>query len=136
MVHFILGRGGTGKTTYLYEKIMENIDKCKKIYLVVPEQVSFTREKKIIEIIKEKHPYYKVEVISFSWISNNIFKEYGGICRNFAKEGTKNIVMYQTLIEVKEYLNRYRGMEQDLKFIEKIINFINKLKNVYIYTED
>lgn len=136
MVHFILGRGGTGKTSYLYEKIMDKIDSCKKIYLVVPEQVSFTREKKIIELIKEKYPYYKVEVISFSWIANNIFKEYGGICRNFAKDGTKNIVMYQTLIEVKEYLKRYRGMEQDLKFIEKIINFINKLKTVDIYPED
>ena len=49
----IYGRSGTGKSTYIFNEIAQKLEKQihKKIYIVTPEQFSFTAEKKLLESI-------------------------------------------------------------------------------------
>lgn len=45
----IYGKSGTGKSTFIYNEIKEKIAGNKKIYIITPEQFSFTAEKKLLE---------------------------------------------------------------------------------------
>lgn len=40
----VYGRSGSGKTTYIFNRIREKIKGKNKIYIVVPEQFSFLRK--------------------------------------------------------------------------------------------
>ncbi len=44
-LQLILGRSGTGKSEYIYNEIKERIDNKEKLYIITPEQFSFTAEK-------------------------------------------------------------------------------------------
>ena len=39
----IYGRAGSGKSKYIYEQIAKNIENNEKIFLITPEQFSYTR---------------------------------------------------------------------------------------------
>ena len=49
----VYGRAGTGKSRYVYEDILKNIN-SKKIYLIVPEQYNLTAEKMLFKITGKK----------------------------------------------------------------------------------
>ena len=49
-LNLVYGKAGRGKSTYLYEKIKEKIALEQKIYIITPEQFSFTAEKKLLQI--------------------------------------------------------------------------------------
>ena len=50
-LRIIYGKSGTGKSSYIYNEISEKIkqNEKSKIYIVTPEQFSFTAEKKLME---------------------------------------------------------------------------------------
>ena len=44
----LYGRSGSGKTSYIFNEIKERIYDNNKIFIVVPEQFSFSAEKSLI----------------------------------------------------------------------------------------
>ena len=49
-LRIIYGKSGTGKSTYIYNEIKEKLNSNSKIFVVVPEQFSFTAEQKLMDI--------------------------------------------------------------------------------------
>ena len=55
MLNFVLGRSGTGKTTYLQNKLAELAENGNnKLMIIVPDQSSFETEKDFLELLGEK----------------------------------------------------------------------------------
>ena len=50
-LNVVYGKAGSGKSTYLFDYIKSNLNK-EKIYVITPEQFSFTAEKKLLEVVK------------------------------------------------------------------------------------
>ena len=48
-LRIIYGKAGSGKSQYIYNEINEKIKENKKIYIITPEQFSFTAEQKLME---------------------------------------------------------------------------------------
>ena len=48
-LRIIYGKPGTGKSDFCFSEIANLIDKEKKIYIITPEQFSFTAEKKLMD---------------------------------------------------------------------------------------
>ena len=53
LLRMIYGRSGYGKSEYCFREIANRLNKEKKIYVVVPEQFSFTAERKLLDSVKE-----------------------------------------------------------------------------------
>ena len=73
----IYGRAGTGKTEYIFNDINDKINKehiKNKIYIITPEQFSFTAEKKLLETLVEGAAT-NVEVLSFERMAYRVVKE-------------------------------------------------------------
>ena len=72
----IFGRAGSGKSKYCYNEIKKNIENKEKIYLITPEQFSFTAETKLMEEIDTK-AIMQAEVIHLSRLAKRVIQELG-----------------------------------------------------------
>ena len=82
-VKFILGRGGSGKSTYMLEEIKERVqdNETSPVILLVPEQYTFEMEKRMSKLFtgEEKDKYLRARVLSFKTMSNIVFSNVGGL---------------------------------------------------------
>ena len=107
-LRIIYGKSGSGKSTYCFNEISKLIEKEKKIYIITPEQFSFTAERKLMEAIKVK-AVLNAEVITLSRMAHRVISETGGAnAENLSKCG-KAMLIYSIL-------NKSKG---NLKFLGK-----------------
>ena len=72
----IYGRSGTGKSTYIFNEIAKKIENKlkRKIYIITPEQFSFTAEKKLMDSVKTK-AVIDAEVLTFNRMAYRVIQE-------------------------------------------------------------
>ena len=104
----IYGKSGSGKSQYCFTEIAKLIEKEKKIYIITPEQFSFTAEKKLMEAIKTK-AVINAEVITISRMAHRVLQELGGNVHTKLTKCGKSMLIYSILNEHKK----------DLKFLNK-----------------
>lgn len=75
-VKVIYGRSGTGKSTYIFNEIAKKIESrtTKKIYIITPEQFSFTAEKKLMDSVGTG-AVIDAEVLTFNRMAYRVIQE-------------------------------------------------------------
>ncbi len=73
-IRFIYGRSGTGKSEYILNDVKNRLDKEKNIFIITPEQFTYTLEKKLLDIIDET-AVINAEVISFERMAYRVIQE-------------------------------------------------------------
>lgn len=72
----IYGRSGSGKSNYVYDEIKNNINGNSKIYIITPEQFSFTAEKKLMNALSFKQSaVINAEVLTFGRMAFRVISE-------------------------------------------------------------
>ncbi|MBO5338208.1 MAG: PD-(D/E)XK nuclease family protein [Clostridia bacterium] len=95
MVQFLYGDYGTGKSTYILEKIKEDAQKGISSFLIVPEQQTVIKERQIASLLPTAQLY--CEVTNFTRLPNKVFREFGGLKDNYVTESGKILLMYQAI---------------------------------------
>ena len=116
-IRLVYGRSGTGKSSYIFKKIKEEIDNGRKKYIITPEQFSFTAEKKLLndEGINEKEQgvisdaVINAEVLTFARMAHRVAGEVGGSAKIKLSNCGKSMLIYSILSNKKN----------DLKFLGK-----------------
>ena len=77
-LRIIYGRAGSGKSEFIYNEINQKIKnkENKKIYIITPEQFSFTAEQKLMEGRKS---IINAEVVTFNRLAYRVINEIGGV---------------------------------------------------------
>lgn len=130
-LRFIYGKSGTGKSTYCFNEIKTNINKNKKIYIITPEQFSYSAEKRLLEVL-DTGASINAEVISFNRIANRVFTEVGGLNDILISKSAKVMLIYSILEKEKKNL-KYLGLSKDN--IDLVLKEITELKKHNITTE-
>ena len=107
-LRIIYGKPGSGKSTYCFQEIGNLIDKEKKIFIITPEQFSFTAERKLMDSIKSKSAI-NAEVITLSRMAYRVLGEVGGNNKQNLSKCGKAMLIYSILANYK----------QDLRFLGK-----------------
>ena len=76
-VKIVYGKAGTGKSTYCFNEIKKNINIESNIYIIVPEQFSYSAEKKLLKML-ENETTIGAEVITFKRMAERVATEVGG----------------------------------------------------------
>ena len=66
--------GRTGKSEFCFNEIQDRINGEEKIYIITPEQFSFTLEKKLLESLKT-NACINAEVLSFNRMAYRVASE-------------------------------------------------------------
>ena len=112
MLRLIYGKSGSGKSSFCFSEISKLIEegKVNKIYIITPEQFSFTAERKLMDEM-EKIGYGAVisaEVLTLSRMAYRIMQEVGGGLESLSKCG-KAMLVYSIL----------SNNQKNLKFLGK-----------------
>lgn len=107
-LRFIYGKSGTGKTSLCFNQIKNLIKENKKVYIITPEQFSFSAEKHLMKVLDNK-AVMCAEVITFKRIAHRIINSEG----NVAKENITNCGKAMLLSYIIE------KQKNNLKFLGK-----------------
>ena len=104
MITFVFGRAGSGKSTFIENKIKEDLANKRQVWLVVPEQQTYVAERHYTKILPAT-TQLSFEVVNFSRLANKAFRLYGGLSYNYIDNGMKSLLMWKTLKEVAPALS-------------------------------
>ena len=130
-LRFIYGKAGTGKSTYCFNEIKEHIKNNEKIYIITPEQFSYSAEKRLLEVI-DTPASINAEVISFNRMANRVFTEVGGLRDVLISKSGRAMIIYSILEKEKKNL-KFLGTSNDN--IELVLKEITELKKHNINSE-
>ena len=121
----IYGKSGTGKSTYCYNEIKKRINKNEKIYIITPEQFSYSAEKRLLEILDE-NASINAEVISFNRMANRVFTEVGGLNDVLISKSGRAMLIYSILEKEKKNLQFLGNSDDNIDIILKELTKIKK----------
>ena len=122
----IYGKSGTGKSTYIFKEITDKIKKGnRKIYIITPEQFSFTAEKKLLDSINT-NSVVLAEVLTFNRMAYRVIKETGNSnLKNLSQTG-KSMLIYSNLSKEKNNLNFIGKSLENVNLVEAQITEFKK----------
>lgn len=124
-LRFIYGTAGTGKSEFCFNEIKNNIKNKEKIYIITPEQFSYSAEKKLLEEINT-NASVNAEVISFNRIANRVFTEVGGANEVLISKSSKVMLIYSILEKEKKNLKFLNSSDDNIDIILKEITELKK----------
>ena len=112
MLRLIYGKSGSGKSSYCFSEISKLIEegKANKIYIITPEQFSFTSERKLMDEMEKIgcDAVISAEVLTLSRMAYRVMQEVGGGLESLSKCG-KAMLVYSIL----------SNNQKNLKFLGK-----------------
>ena len=119
----IYGKSGVGKSTYMYNEIKKKINCENKIYIITPEQFSFTAEKKLLETLGNRS-IINAEVLTFNRMAYRVASEVGGTAKVELSSSGKAMLIYNILATKKSKLKFLGKSEENIDLIiEQITEF-------------
>ena len=135
-VRFIFGRGGSGKSTYLLNKIKKRVqdDETTPVIMLVPEQYTFEMEKRMSRLFqgKEKDKFLRSRVLSFKTMSNIVFSRVGGLTEVNINSSGRAMMTYKAIENVSKELNIFSKSSAQSGFVSSISDMISELKQYNI----
>ena len=141
-LRLIYGRSGTGKTSFCFTEIGNLINNQNKIYIITPEQFSFTAEQNLMNAVNSK-AVINAEVITFERMAYRVINEIGDCLKQNLSECGKAMLLYKILDDNKSNLKYLNKTEKNLDVITRMIEELKKhsvqdkqLKNAISQIED
>lgn len=102
-LQIIYGRSGTGKCEYIFKQIAKKIEENtkRKIYIVTPEQFSFTAEKKLLSSISGS-AIINAEVLTFGRMAHRVIQEKKRASAKMPSSCGKSMLVYDILSDKKK----------------------------------
>ena len=134
MLRFILGKGGTGKTAYIYNRIKELVQNGEEqVLMLVPDQSTFEAEKAFLEILGAKQ-CKRVEVFGFDGMCRHVFQKTHALPLNVIDNGTRAVLMSVALEQLSEKLTLLKS-RRTRAVTEMLLGTLSECKKSNISTE-
>lgn len=121
----VYGRSGSGKTTYIFNSIREKIKEKNKIYIVVPEQFSFSAENHLLDIIEENSSV-NAEVLTLSRMADRVIENTVGNGKSHLSGIGKSIIIYDVIDSLKKSMNFLSNSDKNLELATRMITEFKK----------
>lgn len=114
MIYFVLGRSGSGKTEYIYEKIQELVNHTIPI-LIFPEQSSYMNEVRLLKQYGSAMAS-KMPIQSFTRLARQILSVNEDNEKKILDESSKAVLMSLAIENAKDHLELFasRSTKNDL----------------------
>jgi len=133
MLHFVLGRAKSGKTSYLMNRI-KALNASGNLF-IVPEQFSHVTERLLCERLGNSASL-STEVTSFSHLASKIKTEVGGLCANILGDGTRILYLHSAAKDVSPMLSARSADLLRPENLSPLLFLIDEFKTYGISPED
>lgn len=119
-LRLIYGKSGTGKSEFIFKEINNLIDVEEKIYIITPEQFSFTAETKLLEI-SQRESIINAEVLTFNRMAYRVKSEVGGLTKTNLTSCGKSAIIYDILDRSKRELKLLGKSEKNSEIVSRLL---------------
>ena len=141
-LRIIYGRPGSGKSQFCFSEIAKLIDKKGSIFIITPEQFSFTAERKLMEAVN-KNAVINAEVITLTRMAYRVLNDIGGEIKQSLSKCGKAMLVYSILNKYKKELEFLGKSDENIDLVIRTITefkkhgiTINNLKDEVEKTQD
>lgn len=135
MLHFVTGRSGSGKTEYVRRVLAEQASAGNdKLVLMVPEQFSFATERALLASLGAQDAR-RIEVLSFTRLSDFVFRQLGGMAGTDAADGAKIILMLRALAGIQDKLEFYGRHAGSVSLAKEMLLTIGEFRQARVTPE-
>lgn len=134
MISFLLGASGSPRREKLFGKLEETAN-TKKVFFVVPEQISLQTEREIQRRFSSDISR-NITVLSFTRLAHFVFKKCGGVSGQYASQVSKRIFMELSLELLRDRLDFYKDSIDRPGFGELLLRTSEEVKNAGYTPED
>ena len=120
-LQLIFGGSGSGKSDYVYEKILEQSgrEQDRTFFVLVPEQFTMQTQRELVRR-QENHSIMNVDVVSFPRLAWRIFDELGMGHVNILEETGKNLLLRRVAEEQQENLQLIKASMKKTGYISEV----------------
>jgi len=129
MLEFACGRSGRGKTQYIFDSIKTALARNdgRRIYLIVPDQMSFQTEYALLQQIPNQ-AMMRVEVVGISRFVTQMISDLNGTNYLIFDSLAQKILLLQAGLMQKKSLDVYRNVVEKPEFITYLQQFSRALR--------
>lgn len=130
MINFIIGSGGSGKSTVVSDMIRREIENgSRDVVLIVPEQQAVAWETRMSTVLPPS-ANLRLEITNFTRLPNSVFREHGGLSDTVVDEGTRALIVWRAMLAVREQMQVYTSGENghDDRAIPFLMSAVDELK--------
>ncbi|HIR75687.1 MAG TPA: helicase-exonuclease AddAB subunit AddB [Candidatus Choladousia intestinipullorum] len=127
-LQFIMGNSGSGKSRFLYQKVIgESLRHPDCNYLViVPEQFTMQTQKDLVMMHPDRG-IMNIDVLSFGRLAHRVFEEVGRDGRTVLTETGKNLMLRKVVMEQKDHLQVLGGRIHKPGYISEMKSILSEL---------
>lgn len=136
-LQFVLGGSGSGKSTYVFDKIMERSmqEENRNFFVLVPDQ--FTMQTQMDFVTRHKRGgILNIDILSFSRLSHRILEETGGNREPVLDDTGKSLVLRKVAEELKEEVPVLGSNLKKLGYIHEVKSAISEFMQYGIDQEE
>lgn len=137
-LRFVIGRSGSGKTTFLLKELKERLlsdPMGDPLIYIVPDQMTFLSEYKLLSDPDIKG-LMRLNVYSFNRLALRILQETGGISRVPIDSTGLQMLIKKVIEEQKNHLRVYRQAADKFGFLEHVENTLSELKRYTVHPDE
>ena len=136
MLNLIYGRAGSGKTEFVFSHIKELAEGGNSnIVLITPEQFSFISERRLLKDLGESR-INCVSNLSFTRLSNEISRLYGGDNLPVLTKGARAVMMKKAIQTIQDSLVLFNKNALSNSFINSFLGIYDEMKSCRVFTKD
>ncbi len=130
-LRIIYGKPGSGKSEYCFQEIAKQENEA-KIYMITPEQFSYTAEAKLMKAVFSSATINS-EVVNLSRMAYRVLNEVGGVAKTHLSKAGKAMLLGNILNQSKKELKFLGKSEEN---IDLVLTAITELKKHGIKLEN
>ncbi len=136
-LQFIFGNSGSGKSTWLYEYVLQQAQKYpqKDFLFLVPEQFTMQTQKEFVN----RHPSHSIlniDVLSFQRLAYRVFDDLGMMDFVVLEETGKNLVLRKVAAAEEKNLQLLGGSIRKTGYISELKSLISELVQYYVSPDE
>ena len=135
-LQLIFGGSGSGKSDYVYKRVLEEskLKRNKTFFVLVPEQFTMQTQRELVKR-QENHSIINVDVVSFPRLAYRVFDELGMGNLNILEETGKNLLLRRVAEEQQEHLQLLKANMKRTGYISEMKSVISELTQYQITPE-
>ena len=136
-VQFILGGSGSGKSTYIFKKIVERseAEEDRNFFILVPDQFTMQTQMDMVSM-HPRNGIMNIDVLSFSRLSYRILEETGGNKEAVLDDTGKSLVLRKVVGKMEEQLPVLGNNLRKLGYINEVKSAISEFMQYDVGEEE
>ena len=132
-LRFVIGSSGSGKSTYIYKKIIDASmeDMRRRFLVIVPEQFTLSTQRQLVDL-HPAHSILNIDILSFDRLAYRVFDEFSESGLTLLDDTAKNLILRRVAEDVSDELLVLGKKLKNPGYIDQVKSLLSEFEQYHI----